>query len=81
MAKRVEPLRFRKVRKEGTDSGSSSDLGTWVNLGEGFGYPPTTLTSTNYPQTNNKEGGEEPEVNFDTDPPNDGNDSAHESMP
>ena len=46
MAKRVAPLRFRKVRKEGTDSGSSSDSGTWINMGEGFGYPPTTLIPT-----------------------------------
>ena len=49
-AKKVAPLRLRKMRKKGTKTGSSSDSGTWVNLGEGFVYPTTALTRTNYPR-------------------------------
>ena len=81
MAKRIAPLRFRKLRKEGTDSGSSSDSGTWVNMGEGFGYLPDIFTDPNYPQTNAGGEGEEPEVHSDTQPQNNDCDSAHELMP
>ena len=81
IAKKVALLRLRKMGKEGTESGSSSDLGTWVNLGEGCGYPPAALTSTNYSQTSDEEGGEEPEVSFDAHPQYDCNDSTHESTP
>ena len=89
MAKRVVPLRFRKIKKEGTDSGFSLDSGTWVNMGEGFGYTRAIFTDPHYPQTSNEEGGEESEVPFETHPQNNTNknnspndsDSAHESMP
>ena len=55
MAKRVALLRCRKVKKEGTESGTSSDSGTWVPAGEGFGYPPKIFTDPNYPQTSDRE--------------------------
>ena len=91
---KVVPLRFRKVRKEATDSGSSSDSGTWINMGYGFDYPPTILTNPSYSQTS-EEGGEEeqPEIPFETHPMNNVNkncdvpfppndfDSTHELMP
>ena len=38
-ARRV-PLRFRRVRKEATDSGSSSDSGTWINMGHALAIHP-----------------------------------------
>ena len=82
MARRVAPLRFRKVRKERTDSGSSSDSGTWINMAEGFGYPPAIFTDPNYPEIS-KEGGEgvEPEIHFETHPQNNDCDSTNKSMP
>ena len=46
----VVPLRFRKVRKEAPVSGSSSDSGIWINMGEGFWYPLTISTNPNYPR-------------------------------
>ena len=70
------------MRKEGTESGCSSDSGTWFNLGEGFAYPPGIFTDLHYTRTSEEEGGEEPEVNFNTHHQNnDTNDSMHESMP
>ena len=79
--KRVAPLRLRKVKKEGTDLGFSSDSGTWFNVGEGFVYPPTALTSTNYPHISDKERGEKPEVNFDAHLQYYSNESTCKSMP
>ena len=87
--KRVAPLRFRKV-KEATDSGSSIDSGTWINMGEGFGYSPTILANPNHLQTSEEgEEGEQPEIPFETHPknnvhekflPND-SDRTYKSMP
>ena len=48
MAKKVAPLKLRKVKKEVTESGSSSDLLTWIHEVEGFGYPPKIFTDPNY---------------------------------
>ena len=55
MAKRVAPLKLRKVKKEGKESGSSSDSGTWIPKGEGFGYPSKIFTDPNYPKTSEEE--------------------------
>ena len=83
MAKRVAPLKIRKVKKEGTESGSSSDSGTWIPKGEGFGYPPKIFTDPNYPQTS--EGEEVTEAHLHNEADNNINpndyDSANESMP
>ena len=56
MKKRVTPLSIRKVKKEGTELGTSSDPGTWVSEGEGFGYPPKVFTDSSYPKTSEEEG-------------------------
>ena len=56
MKKRVAPLRVRKVKKENTESRTSSDSGIWVLEGEGSGYPPKISTDSNYPQNSEEEG-------------------------
>ena len=82
MVKRVAPLKLRKVKKEGMESGSSSDSGTWIPEGEGFGYPSNIFTDPIYSQTSERE--ELTEVHPTTRlttmlPPM--TDSANESMP
>ena len=83
-AKRVSPLKPRKVKNEGNELGSSSDSGTWMPKGKCFGYPPKAFTDLNHPQTS-EEGGEVTEAhpnnkaNDNIMPSN--SDSAHKSMP
>ena len=44
MAKKILPLKLKKV----PDSGSSSDSGMWINVGEGFGYLPKIFMNSNH---------------------------------
>ena len=57
--KKVTQMKVRKMRKEGTELGTSSDSGTWVPEGEGFGNPPKRFTNPSYPQTSEEEGQKE----------------------
>ena len=83
MAKRVAPLKLRKVKKEGMQSGSSLETGTWILKGEGFGYPPKIFTDPNYPQDSEGEEMMEAHPHDEADnnvTPKD-YDSANQSMP
>ena len=62
MKNRVSPLKIRKARRETTESVSSSDSGTWIPEGEGFGYPPKQFTDYDYPQTSDEEENKEKNV-------------------
>ena len=69
-AVRIAMLKFRKVRKAATNSGSSSNSGTWINMGHGFGYQPTVLTDLTCPQTSKEGGDVQPKIPFETHPKN-----------
>ena len=83
--KRVTPMKTRKTRRDAMESITSSDAGTLVPEGEGFGYPPKCFTDPNYPYISDDE--EEKEQKEEC--PHDENDrgaaaedsnSAHRSM-
>ena len=51
----MSPLKLRKVKKEGMESRSSLDSGTWIPEGEGFGFPSKIFTDPNYSQNSDEE--------------------------
>ena len=80
--KRLTPVKVREIRRDTMELITSSDFGTWVPEGEGFGYPPKRFTDPKYPHTSDEEEQKEecPHDENDGDAATGDSDSANRSM-